>query len=63
MTDTPTAYSMQFTWGAPTTSGVPEIIARMEAIADSLKKSGASNLGLSLSGQIAELKKILGVHE
>ena len=61
MTDTPTAYSYSFTLGAPTTSRVPEIIRRMEAIADDLKRSGAMNLGLSLAKQIDELREILGV--
>ena len=63
MTDTPTAYSMQFTWGTPTMTMVPEIIGRMETIADDLKRSGVMNLGLSLAKQIDELKEILGVRE
>lgn len=63
MTDTPTAYSMTYSWPAPTTTTVPEIIAKMESIADSLKRSGVMNLGLSLSKQIDELRQILGVVE
>ena len=61
MTDTPTAYSMTYSWPSPTTTTVPEIIARMEDIADSLKRSGVMNLGMSLSKQIDELRQILGV--
>lgn len=60
MTDTPTAYSMQFTSG---TTKVREIISRMETIADDLKRSGVMNLGLSLAKQIDELREILGVRE
>lgn len=60
MTDTPTAYSMQFTMG---TTKVREIIGRMETIADDLKRSGVMNLGLSLAKQIDELREILGVRE
>lgn len=60
MTDTPTAYSMQFTSG---TTNVREIIGRMENIADDLKRSGVMNLGLSLAKQIDELREILGVRE
>jgi hypothetical protein len=63
MQETPTAYSMQFQWGTPTTTKVPEIIAKMEAIARDLIRSGAANLGLSLNKQIDELKEILGVRE
>ncbi len=63
MTSPPTAYSMQFTWGTPTSTKVPEIIRRMETIADDLKRSGVMNLGLSLAKQIDELKEILGVRE
>ena len=63
MTDTPTAYSMTYSWGVPPTPSVREIIARMEDIADSLKRSGVMNLGLSLSKQIDELKEILGAVE
>lgn len=60
MTDTPTAYSMQF---ISATTKVREIIGRMETIADDLKRSGVMNLGLSLAKQIDELREILGVRE
>lgn len=63
MTDTPTAFSYSYTWPAPTSTNVPEIIRRMETIADDLKRSGVMNLGLSLAKQIDELKEILGVRE
>lgn len=61
MTDTPTAYSMQFTWPTPTTTKVPEIIDRMDSIAKSLMEYGVMNLGMSLKAQIDELREILGV--
>jgi len=63
MTDTPTAYSMQFTWPTPTTTRVPDILAKMDKIADDLKRSGVMNLGLSLKRQIDELREILGAVE
>ena len=61
VSDTPTTYSYTYTWPTPTTTRVPDIIRRMEAIADDLKTAGVMNLGISLSRQIAELKEILGV--
>ena len=63
MTDTPTAYSYSFTWQTPTTTRVPDILAKMETIADDLKRAGVMNLGLSLSKQIDELRQILGAVE
>lgn len=63
MTDTPTAYSYSYTWPTPTTTRVPDILKRMETIANDLKRSGVMNLGLSLAKQIDELREILGVPE
>jgi len=63
MTDTPTAYSMQFTWPTPTTTRVPDILRKMEAIADDLRRAGVMNLSMSLRKQIDELREILGAVE
>lgn len=63
MTDTPTAYSMQFTWPTPTTTRVPDILRKMDGIAKAMMDCGAMNLGLSLRKQIAELREILGAVE
>ena len=63
MTDTPTAYSYQYTWPTPTTTKVPDILRKMETIALAMMDCGAMNLGLSLRSQIAELREILGAVE
>ena len=63
MTDTPTAYSYSYTWPTPTTTRVPDILRKMDDIADDLRRAGVMNLSMSLRKQIDELREILGAVE